>query len=221
MGTKISTSIMCADFGNLREVLKKHENAGIDYIHVDIMDGQFVPNFTFGPDFCKALRTLTAIPLDIHLMVERPERHTGIWDLKKGDIVTVHAEATNHIQKTLSEIKAAGASAGIAINPGTPVSAVEPVLPDTDMVLVMTVNPGYAGQSLVPQTLEKIAAMRAFLDKRGFSHIPIEVDGNVSFENAAKMRKKGAEIFVAGSSSVYRKDMDFDEAVRRLREAIR
>ncbi len=220
MKSWISSSIMCADLSHLEQTLRRHEQAGIEAIHVDIMDGHFVPNFSFGPDFCRALRSLTRIPLDIHLMVQNPERCSDIWELRQGDRVCLHQESTPHLQRALSLFRARGAETGVAVNPATSLQAIEEVLDDIRTLLVMTVNPGYAGQTLIPGTLQKIRRAREFLDSRGRSQVRIEVDGNVSFEHAAVMRRMGADIFVAGSSSIFAKGLDFAEAVARLRKSI-
>lgn len=217
----ISTSIMCADLANLEKDLRLLEEAGIEYIHVDIMDGSFVPNFTFGSDFCNALRRTTSIPLDIHLMVNEPEKHINIFNPQPGDYIVVHQEATVHLQRTLSMIKETGAKVGVAINPGTPLCMIEEVLSDVDMILVMTVNPGFAGQKLVPGTLDKIRRLKKMLAETGHDDILIQVDGNVSFENARKMRDAGADIFVAGSSSVFKKELTIEEGANKLRESIK
>jgi len=217
----ISSSIMCADLGRLEKTLRSHEEAGIDYIHVDIMDGDFVPNFTFGPDFVKTLRRLTAIPLDIHLMVNRPERFIDMWGVRKGDIVTLHQESTNHLQRALAAFRSRDAKTGVAINPATPVNSIEEVLDDMDVALVMTVNPGFAGQTVLPQAFEKIRRMRSFLDEKGYRNVQIEVDGNVACENAKTMREKGADIFVVGTSSIFRGDLPFFDAVKKMRDSIR
>lgn len=216
----ISTSIMCADLANLEKDLRLLEEAGIEYIHVDIMDGSFVPNFTFGPDFCNTLRRTTKIPLDIHLMVNEPEKHINIFNPQPGDYIVVHQEATVHLQRTLSMIKETGAKVGVAINPATPLCMIEEVLADVDMILIMTVNPGFAGQKLVPSTLDKIKRLKKLLSETGHEDILIQVDGNVSFENARKMRDAGADIFVAGSSSVFKKELTIEEGAKKLRESI-
>lgn len=217
MPGKISPSIMCVDFFHLEQQVRALEKAGVEYIHVDIMDGKFVPNFTLGPDFVHSLREATRIPLDLHLMVVEPERHLELFGVQPGDIVSVHQEATVHLQRTLQQIKALGARASVAINPATPIFAVEDVLDDLDVILVMTVNPGFAGQKLVPSTLNKIRRLKDLLAERGFSHIEIEVDGNVSFENAKKMREAGADLFVAGTSSIFKKDQDIAALTEQFR----
>lgn len=200
----VSPSMMCADALNLGADAVALEKAGVQYFHYDVMDGDFVPNFMLGPDVIKAVRKVSKVPADIHLMVKNPERHLHLFDLRAGDVVSVHQESTIHLQRTLAAIRQTGAQAAVALNPATPLCTIEDVLPDIDMVLLMTVNPGFAGQKLVPQTLQKITRLRRMLDESGYPHVRIEVDGNVSFENAVKMRAAGADLFVAGTSAVFR-----------------
>ena len=218
---KISPSLMCADFFALKEELEKLEKAGIEYLHIDIMDGEFVQNYTLGTDFIKKLHTVTSIPLDIHLMITKPETKLSWFEIKEGDYVSVHYEASTHIQRALAEIHRMGGKTMLALNPGTPLTVLEELLPDLDAVLIMTVNPGFAGQKLIPQTLEKITKLRTYLDEKGYGDVEIEVDGNVSFENAEKMNRAGANIFVAGTSSIYSASGSFDENIAKLRAAIR
>jgi ribulose-phosphate 3-epimerase len=206
---------MCADFMNLGRDIKELEKYGIDYLHIDIMDGSFVPNYTLGTDFVSSVKKNAGIPLDIHLMIDEPERKTEWFDFGEGDCVSIHYEATKHAQRTLQKIKDRGAKAMLAINPATPLCVVEDVYADIDAVLIMTVNPGYAGQKLVPQTIDKIK--RA---KITYPDIEIEVDGNVSFENAKLMSRAGADIFVAGSSSLFMKGKNLDETIQMLKESI-
>ena len=220
MQKKISPSVMCVNFFELQKSVCDFEKCSIELIHVDIMDGSFVPNFTLGTDFVKSLKKRTNIPLDIHLMVNDPEAKLDWFDFGKGDYVSVHAEATKHLHKAVSAIRARGAKAMVALNPGTPLSAIECVLDDIDAVLIMTVNPGFAGQKLIRPTLKKIKELREYLDANGYSHIEIEVDGNVSFENAALMNEAGANIFVAGTSSVFSKDGSVFENTEKLRKII-
>lgn len=210
---------MCCDFFDLASQIKCFEETGIEYLHIDIMDGAYVPNFALGVDFIKQLHRNTNIPLDIHLMVERPESKLDWFELKEGDIVAIHYETTPHLQRALATVRAKGARPFVAINPATPLCAIEEVLCDIDGVLVMTVNPGFAGQKLVPQTLDKIAKLRKMLDEKGLNNIEIEVDGNVSLPNARLMANAGANIFVGGTSSVFGENLK--QGVLNLREAIK
>ena len=203
MTNKLAPSLMCCDFFRLSEQIRDFESTGTELFHVDIMDGEFVPNFTLGTDFVRQLKKNTGVPLDIHLMVEHPERHLDSFLFGEGDYVSVHYESTKHLQRVLATIKARGAKALLAINPATPVSVCEEVLDDIDGLLIMTVNPGFAGQKMVPHSIEKIKKARAFLDERGRADAEIEVDGNVSIPNAIAMRDAGANIFVVGTASVF------------------
>ena len=221
MNNKISPSIMCVDFLELKEYLKQFEKHGIDLIHVDIMDGSFVPNFTLGTDFVKTLKSATSIPLDIHLMIDNPEDKLEWFNFGKNDYVSVHYESTKHLHKALSNIRSRGAKAMVAINPATPVCVLEDILDEIDAVLIMTVNPGFAGQKLVGSTLKKIKRLRKYLDDNEYSHIEIQVDGNVSFENARLMKDAGANIFVAGSSSVFSKNASLEENIKMLKSSIK
>ena len=221
MEKKISPSVMCVDFFALEEAIANFEKCGIELIHVDVMDGAFVPNFTLGTDFIKALKKRTSIPLDIHLMINDPEAKLDWFEFGEGDYVGVHVESTKHLHKALAAIKARGAKAMAVLNPATPISAIECVLDDIDAVLVMTVNPGFAGQKMIPSTLKKIRALRDYLDENGYSGVEIEVDGNVSFENARLMNEAGANIFVAGTSSIFAKDGSVFENTEKLRNIIK
>jgi ribulose-phosphate 3-epimerase len=217
---KIAVSMMCADLLGLKSQLNTFKKEGIEYLHIDVMDGVFVPNYTLGTDYIKNLRNISDIPLDIHLMITEPEKKLDWFDIKPGDYVSVHYESTVHVQRALQKIKEKGAKPMLALNPATPLCVLEDVVDDLDAVLLMTVNPGYAGQKLVPQTLKKIARLRSWLNKNRYINVEIEVDGNVNLENALKMRSCGANIFVAGSSSIFIKGMEMSEAVRQLRNVI-
>lgn len=220
MSGKISPSIMCADFRNLERTIRNLEKIKVDYLHFDIMDGNFVPNFTLGPDFMNSIREITNIPFDIHLMVQHPENHLHLFNIQPGDIVSIHQESTIHLQRTLQKVKEYGAKAAVALNPATYIYSIEDILADIDVVLIMTVNPGFAGQKLVPATIKKISNMKRLLIERGYDNIVIEVDGNVSYENARKMREAGADIFVAGSSSLFVKGECVIESAEKLRKCI-
>jgi ribulose-phosphate 3-epimerase len=211
---------MCIDFADTKKDLEALNKAGIEYLHFDIMDGVFVPNYALGPCMVDGLRSKTAIPFDIHLMVERPEQKIPYFKLQPGDAVSVHAESTVHLQRVLADLKNAGMITGVALNPATPIIAIEYVLDIIDFVLIMTVNPGYAGQKMVPMTLDKISSTREFLDAKTCKDVIIQVDGNVSFENMAKMAKAGAGNFVCGTAGLFRKDMSIEEATLHLRKYI-
>ena len=218
---KISPSMMCADILRTESILKEFENNAVPYLHIDIMDGMFVPNYALGADYCKALKKATRIPLDIHLMVEKPEDKLEWFPFGAGDIVSVHAESTAHLQKALSAVRFRGGRPFVALCPATPLCVLEEVLDDIDGVLVMTVNPGFAGQKMVPGAPDKLRRVREFLDARGYAHVSIEADGNVSFQNAPLMRQNGADIFVAGTSSVFHPSVTVAEGLKLLNDCVR
>ncbi|MHC5216975.1 ribulose-phosphate 3-epimerase [Enterococcus sp. LJL128] len=195
---KIAPSILSADFANLERDIQLVEKLGADYIHVDVMDGQFVPNITLGPNVVSAIRPVTKLPLDVHLMIQQPEKFIDAFAEAGADIITVHQEATPHIHRAMQMIKAAGVKAGVVINPGTPLSAIEHVLDMADLVLIMTVNPGFGGQSFIESQLDKIARLKEWKETKGYTY-EIEVDGGIVPETAAKCKEAGADVFVAGS----------------------
>ena len=217
---KILPSIMCVDLANIPKTIKYFEENGIEYLHMDVMDGEFVPNLQLGTDFIKQFRSMSKIPLDIHLMITRPEDKLDWFSFQEGEYVSVHYEATNHAQRALARIKSYGAKPMIALNPATPLCVLEHIIDECDAVLLMTVNPGFAGQALIESTLQKITSLRKWLDDTGRGHIEIEVDGNVSFENGEKMSKAGANLFIAGSSSVFHKDFTLPEGIAQLRKSV-
>jgi len=219
MDIKISTSMMCADFLHLEAVIRELEAAKADYLHFDIMDGHFVPNFTMGPDILKAIKNETDIPFDTHLMVYKPERYVETFIQAGSDLVVIHAEASTQPHRTISLIREAGAQAGISINPATPLSALDYLLEAVDVVLIMSVDPGFAGQKMIPNSIRKIRQLRRRIDDMGLG-VQIQVDGNVSFQNAPKMVAAGADILVAGTSSVFHKDMTITEGIKALRECV-
>ena len=197
---KLAPSILSADITRLGEQVAEAEQAGADYIHVDVMDGHYVPNLTFGPLVVEALRRVTDLPLDVHLMVDEPESVVPWFAQSGASILTVHVEASTHLHRVVQVVKEAGLRAGVALNPATPVSAVEEALPEVDLVLVMTVSPGYPGQSFVPSVLPKIGRIRALLDALG-SEAELEVDGGINATTAPQVVAAGARVLVAGSAA--------------------
>lgn len=196
---KISPSILSADFSCLGAEIRAIDLGGADYIHVDVMDGHFVPNITIGPLVVAAVRKVTSKPLDVHLMIENPDRYIADFAEAGADLITVHQEVVPHLHRTIQLIKSLGKKTGVSINPATPVSTLEVILDDLDLVLLMSVNPGFGGQSFIPATLAKIAALRQRIDERGLV-VEIEIDGGVKADNIGSMAAAGADVFVAGSA---------------------
>jgi ribulose-phosphate 3-epimerase len=211
--------MMCADFLNLGRDISALVEGGADVLHVDVMDGHYVPNFTLGPDFCAALRRASGLPIDVHLMVEEPEAHVPDFAQIPGTMVSFHPETTRHPLRTIDLIRGLGAVPGIALDPAMPMAAVFEILPHVDFACVMTVNPGFAGQMLVPGTIEKTARLSAALRERGLA-VEIEVDGNVSWGNIPRMVAAGATLLVAGSSSLFDGSADLAANLKRMRELI-
>ncbi len=212
---KISPSILSADFSRLAEEIKAAEKAGADLIHVDIMDGHFVPNITIGPPVVKSIKKVTSIPLDVHLMIEEPDRYIEDFAKSGSDIITVHAEADTHLHRTVHRIKEMGIKAGVSVNPATPLCNINFILPDVDMILIMSVNPGFGGQEFIPRTVEKIKTLKKMIDDKGCK-AEIEVDGGVTIDNASEVAKAGADILVMGNAFFSSKD--YAEVVSAVRE---
>lgn len=215
----ISASLMCLRVKELETSLKIMEQERVEYLHVDVMDGEFVPNFGLGIDYIHGIREMTDIPLDIHMMVTRPEDKLEWMRLRSKDRVIIHYESTIHVQRTLVRAKGYGCKVMLAINPGSPIYCVEEVLDYIDGITVLTVNPGFAGQKIVKSCIPKVARLEKFLREVGYSELDIQTDGNISFENAKLFGKMGANIFVAGSSSIFDGN-DLRENIRKYRECI-
>ncbi|RME46472.1 MAG: ribulose-phosphate 3-epimerase [Caldilineae bacterium] len=212
---KLAPSILSADFARLGEQVREAEAAGADWIHVDVMDGHFVPNLTIGPLIVRALRPVTTLPLDVHLMIEQPERYLAAFAAAGADGLTVHVETCPHLHRTVQQIRELGVRAGVALNPATPLVSLEPILPDVDLVLVMSVNPGFGGQSYIPGSTERIARLRAMLDALG-STAALEVDGGINPETIGGAVQAGATVLVAGSA-VFNDRAPVADNIRRLR----
>jgi ribulose-phosphate 3-epimerase len=211
----ISPSILSADFARLGEEVTALERAGADWAHVDVMDGRFVPNMTIGPLVVSALKRVTKLPLDVHLMIVEPERYIEDFAKAGADIITVHAEACHHLHRTLQQIRSLGKKAGVSLNPGTPEDVLKYVLELTDLVLVMSVNPGFGGQEFIPAVLPKLQRIRKMIDATG-RPIYLEVDGGVKPGIASKVIQAGADVLVAGSAVFGHKD--YAQAIKALRE---
>jgi ribulose-phosphate 3-epimerase len=219
MNAKIAASILSADFARLGQQVREAEAAGVDYIHVDVMDGHFVPNMTIGPLVVKALRPITQLPLDVHLMIERPERHIPAFAQAGASILTVHVETCPHLHRTIQQIKELGVKAGVTLNPATPLGSLEELLPQVDLVLIMSVNPGFGGQSYIPASTGKIAKLRRMLDEQGLTHVELEVDGGIKAHNAAEIATAGATVLVVGSA-VFNQEASIAANIAALRQQI-
>lgn len=215
--TKIAPSILSANFSKLGEEIKEVEAGGADYIHVDVMDGHFVPNITIGPLVVEAIKPVTNLPLDVHLMIENPDQYIETFTKAGASIISVHQEASVHLHRTIQLIKQHHVKAGVVINPATPADVLLPILPDVDLVLVMTVNPGFGGQQFIPSTLQKIKQLDVWRKERNLDY-EIEVDGGVNPETAKQCKDAGADVLVAGSAIFNQADRA--QAIRAIRQAI-
>jgi ribulose-phosphate 3-epimerase len=211
---KIAPSILSADFSRLGEEITAAEKAGADLIHVDVMDGHFVPNITIGPPVVKSIKKIASIPLDVHLMIEDPDKYIKAFADSGADIITIHEEASIHLHRTVQNIKEHGIKAGVSINPATPASQIDFILPFVDIVLVMSVNPGFGGQKFIPEVLPKIETLKKIISERGLN-VEIEVDGGVNIDNVADVARAGADIVVMGNA--FYNSRDYFETVKTVR----
>jgi ribulose-phosphate 3-epimerase len=218
MSVKIAPSILSADFARLADAVAAAEDAGAEWIHVDVMDGHFVPNITIGVPVVAALRRVTMLPLDVHLMIEHPDRFVDAFADAGADWITVHQEASVHLHRTVERIREKGARPGVSLNPATPASALGEILPYVDLVLVMSVNPGFGGQRFIPTSTQKVAALRRELDERGLWPIELEVDGGISPDTAGEVVAAGATVLVAGAA-VFNDAASVTDNIAKLRAA--
>jgi ribulose-phosphate 3-epimerase len=214
---RIAPSILSADFAALGEAIARVEAAGVDQLHVDVMDGHFVPNLTIGPPVIESIRKRTRLPLDVHLMIEEPERWVETYVKAGADYLTIHAEVCPHLERALTLIREAGAKSGVALNPSTPPEGLQYVLDDLDLVLVMSVNPGFGGQTFIPRSVPKVREVRALLDRAGNRSAPVEIDGGIDVATAPAVVASGARILVAGSAVFHSGDPE--RATRDLKSA--
>jgi len=215
---KLAPSILSADFSRLGEQVAEVTKAGADYIHIDVMDGHFVPNITVGAPVVAALRSWTDLPLDVHLMIERPERFISQFAEAGANILTVHVEACRHLHRVAQEIKNKGVKVGVSVNPATPLNLMNEILNSVDLVLIMTVNPGFGGQAFIPEMLGKISRMRQELDSRGLD-VELEVDGGITADIASEVVKAGARVLVAGAA-IFNTGGSVTEALQRIKRAV-
>lgn len=213
MQSKLSVSLMCANLLNLEKEIKKLESLKVDYLHIDIMDATFVPNLTFGPDTINAIRKITTLPLDIHLLMEHPRVIIRSIDIRENDIVSIHSECKESIMENVAFIKQKGARFGLALNPDTSIEEVKKYLPYVDVILLMLIVPGFAGSSMIHGMMEKVAETRNYLDIHKFNNIEICVDGSVSGERARYMKELGASIFVGGTAGIFRQNYTLEETI--------
>ena len=220
MNGKLSVSLMCADLLHLAEQIKIYDKHDVDLIHIDVMDSQFVPNLTFGPDLVNSVKRTTRIPLDIHLLVEHPRVIIRSFDINENDIVTIHAECKESIMENVAFVKQKGAKFGLALNPDTMIEEVKKYLPYVDIILIMLIVPGFAGSKMIHGMMEKVKDTRDYLDHNGYENIEISVDGSVSQDRAEFMKSHGASIFVGGTAGIYIKDRDINETIVEFKNRI-
>ncbi|WP_353684789.1 ribulose-phosphate 3-epimerase [Thermodesulfovibrio sp. 3907-1M] len=214
----IAPSILSADFGRLSEEIKLAEKAGVDMIHIDVMDGHFVPNITIGPLIVEAVRKTTHLPLDVHLMITNPEQYISDFVKAGADYLTVHVETCIHLHRTVWQIKEQGIKAGVSLNPATPLNTVEEIIHDIDLLLIMSVNPGFGGQNFIPSSIDKIKIAKSMILKKGYQ-VLVEVDGGVKLENAKEIVKAGADILVMGSA--FFSEKDYKKFMEKLKEKLK
>ena len=212
---RIAPSILSADFGRLAQEVKAITDAGADYVHVDVMDGRFVPNLTIGPLVVEAVKRATSLPLDVHLMIVEPEKYIDAFAKAGANLITVHQETCPHLHRTLQQIRSAGAKPSVVLNPSTPLCTIEEVLTEVDQVLLMSVNPGFGGQAFIEATVDKVRRLRAMLDARGLQKVEIEVDGGINPDTAKQVIAAGANVLVAGNAVF--KAQDYRSAIAALR----
>lgn len=217
---KISASIMCSNLLNLQRDINILEKGGVDFLHIDIMDGHFVPNLTFGPDTVNSIRNITNLPLDIHLLMEHPRVIIRSLDIRSNDIVSIHCECKESIMENVAFVKQKKAKFGLALNPDTDIEEVKKYLPYVDVILLMLIVPGFSGSTLIHGIMDKVARTRKFLDDAGFSNIEISVDGSVSWERAKFMYDRGASIFVGGTKGLFKTDLSLEDSILKFKEWI-
>lgn len=214
---KISPSLLSCDFGNLESEIRRCEKAGVDYLHVDVMDGHFVPNITIGPMFVEIMNKITDLPLDCHLMIENPDKYIETFAKSGADLISIHAEAVPHLHRSLAFIKSFNVQAGVVLNPITPIEYAFEAAEYCDFILLMSVNPGFGGQKFIPNLLQRAEKLRSFLDQNGLNHVEIEVDGGITLDNVVDVKNSGVNVFVSGSGLF---KGDFESNVKSMKQLL-